>query len=162
MDEPLWFGHYYNGKNACHSSIDNVAERVAKNMHEYLKVFPNAIIADGEPFPSITDQPNWKEDYRHWMEAFRAKVGKELAFTSLDINWGVKNWPTSVQAMASFARDVKMPLGIIYNAAPPPPSMSVQAWLDGAVRNFNYIEDTLHFVPDWAVFASWARYPGHV
>jgi len=162
MDEPLWFGHYYNGKIACHSSIDNVAERVAKNMHEYLKVFPDAIIADGEPFPSITEQPNWKEDYRHWIEAFHAKVGKELAFTSLDINWGVKNWPTSVQAMASFARDVKMPLGIIYNAAPPPPSMSVQAWLDGAVRNFNYIEDTLHVVPDWAVFASWARYPGHV
>jgi hypothetical protein len=49
MDDPLWFGHYYNGKNACHSSIDNVAERVAKNLHEYLKVFPNAIIGDGEP-----------------------------------------------------------------------------------------------------------------
>ncbi len=161
MDEPLWFGHYYNGKNACHSSIDNVAERVAKNMHEYLKVFPNAIVGDGEPFPAITDQPNWKDDYRHWMEAFHAKVGKELAFTNIDINWGIKNWPASVQAMASFARDVKLPIGIIYNAAPPPPSMSNQAWLDQAVQNSTYIENTLHVVPDWAVFASWARYPGH-
>jgi hypothetical protein len=25
MDEPLWFGHYYNEKNACHSSIDKSA-----------------------------------------------------------------------------------------------------------------------------------------
>jgi hypothetical protein len=91
MDEPLYFGHYYNGKNACHSSIDNVAERVAKNLHEYLKVFPNAIIGDGEPFPAITDQPNWKDDYKHWIDAFHAKVGKELAFTDVDINWGVKN-----------------------------------------------------------------------
>ncbi|MBV9982221.1 hypothetical protein [Bradyrhizobium sp.] len=160
MDEPLWFGHYYNGKNACRSSIDNVAERVAKNLHEYLKVFPNAIIGDGEPFPSITDQPTWKDDYRHWMEAFHAKVGKELAFTNVDINWGVKNWPASVQAVARFAQDIKMPLGIIYNAGPPPASMSNQAWLDEAVRNFTQIENTLRIVPDWVVFTSWVKYPG--
>jgi hypothetical protein len=161
MDEPLWFGHYYNGKNACHSSIENVAERVAKNLHEYLKVFPNAMIGDGEPFPSITDQPTWKDDYRHWMEAFRAKTGKSLAFTDVDINWGVKNWPASLQAMSGFARDLNMPLGIIYNAGPPPASMSNQAWLDGAVRNFTHIENALHIVPNWVVFTSWEKYPGH-
>jgi hypothetical protein len=161
MDEPLWFGHYYNGKNACHSSIDNVAERVAENLHEYLKVFPNAIIGDGEPFPSITDQPNWKEDYRHWLEAFHAKTDKTLAFTDVDINWGVKSWPASLQAMAGLARDVNMPLGIIYNAGPPLASMSNQAWLDEAVRNFTHIENTLHIVPNWVVFTSWEKYPGH-
>ncbi|MBV8701060.1 hypothetical protein [Bradyrhizobium sp.] len=161
MDEPLWFGHYYDGKNACHSSIDNVADRVAKNLHEYLKVFPNASIGDGEPFPSITDQPTWKDDYRHWMEAFHAKVGKELAFTNVDINWGVKNWPASLQAVARFAQEVKIPLGVIYNAGPPPASMSNQAWLDEAVRNFTYIENTLRIVPNWVVFTSWEKYPGH-
>ncbi len=161
MDEPLYFGHYYNGKNACHSSIDNVADRVAKNLHEYLKVFPNVVIGDGEPFPAITDQPNWKEDYKHWMEAFRAKVGKELAFTNVDINWGVKNWPASVQTFARFARDVKMPLGMIYNAPPPSASTTNQGWLDAAVHNFTYIENTLHVAPDWVVFTSWDRYPGH-
>ena len=25
MDEPLWFGHYYHEKNACHSSIDKIS-----------------------------------------------------------------------------------------------------------------------------------------
>ena len=74
MDEPLWFGHYYKEKNACRSLIDIVAERVAKNLHEYLKVFPNAVIGDIEPFPSITDQPSWQEDFRHWIEAFHAKT----------------------------------------------------------------------------------------
>jgi hypothetical protein len=161
MDEPLYFGHYYNGKNACHSSIDNVAERVAKNLHEYQKVFPNVIIGDGEPFPAITDQPNWKDDYKHWIEAFRAKVGKELAFTNVDINWGVKNWPSSVQTFDYFAKDAGMPIGIIYNAPPPSASTTNQGWLDGAVHNFTYIENTLHIVPDWAVFASWDKYPGH-
>jgi hypothetical protein len=161
MDEPLWFGHYYNGKNACHSSIANVAERVAKNLDEYLKVFPNIIVGDGEPFPAISDQPNWKDDYKQWIEAFHAKVGKELAFTNVDINWGVKNWPRSVEAFRSFAKDARMPMGIIYNAPPPSASTTNQGWLDGAVHNFTYIENTLHVVPDWAVFASWDKYPGH-
>jgi hypothetical protein len=68
MDEPLWFGHYYNEKNACHSSIDNVVARVAANWREYQKVFPNVIIGDIEPFPSITAQPSWQSDYRTWMQ----------------------------------------------------------------------------------------------
>ncbi|MFL9875111.1 hypothetical protein [Paraburkholderia megapolitana] len=161
MDEPLWFGHYYSGKNACDSSIDNVAERVAKDLNEYLKVFPDAIVGEAEPFPSITDQPTWKEDYRHWMTAFHAKVGKPLAFTDVDINWGVQRWPSSLQQVADFARDVDLPLGIIYNAGPPPASMTNQAWLDAAVRNFTHIENTLHVVPQWAVFSSWEKYPGH-
>jgi hypothetical protein len=162
MDEPLYFGHYFDGKNACHSSIDNVADRVAKNMKEYLKVFPNVIIGDGEPVPSITDVPHWKEEYKQWMEAFHAKVGKEIAFTNLDINWGVKNWPESVKDFARFARDLKLPVGIIYNDAPPPAAMTVQAWLDECLKNADYIEGKLGIVPEWAVFASWVRYPGHV
>jgi hypothetical protein len=160
MDEPLYFGHYYNGKNACHSSIDNVVDRVAKNLHQYLKVFPNVVIGDGEPFPAITDQPNWKDDYKHWIGAFHAKVGKELAFTNVDINWGVKNWPASATAFEHFAKNVRMPMGIIYNAPPPSASTTNHGWLDEAVHNFNYIENTLHIVPDWAVFSSWDKYPG--
>jgi len=46
MDEPVWFGHYYDGAQACHSSIDSVAERVAVNLREYLKVFPDLTISE--------------------------------------------------------------------------------------------------------------------
>jgi len=63
--------------------------------------------------------------------------------------------------MAGFARDINMPLGIIYNAGPLPASMSNQAWLDKAVRNFTHIENTLRIVPNWVVFTSWEKYPGH-
>ncbi len=162
MDEPLWFGHYYDGPHACHSSIDNVAERVAENLNEYLKVFPNAIIGDGEPFPAITNQPTWKDDYRHWIAAFHAKTGKPLAFTDVDINWGQTNWPESLRAFVSFARDVNMPVGVIYNAAPPTKTSTNEDWLNEAQRNFTYIERTLGVVPNWAVFSSWVKYPGRI
>ena len=71
-----------------HPADTGVAERVAANLREYLKVFPDAIIGDGEPFPSISDQPGWQKDYQEWLQAFRAKVGN---FTSVDINWGHTN-----------------------------------------------------------------------
>ncbi|MGA8903087.1 hypothetical protein, partial [Bradyrhizobium sp.] len=38
MDGPLYSGHYFNGPNACHSTIENVAERAAAVMREYQKV----------------------------------------------------------------------------------------------------------------------------
>jgi hypothetical protein len=160
MDEPLWFGHYYNEKNACHSSVAEVVDRVAANLREYLKVFPDAIIGDGEPFPSITDQPGWREDYQQWLATFRAKVGKPLAFTSVDINWGHTNWPQSLRAFATFARDAHMPIAIIYNAAPPTKTMTNEQWLGNAAQNFIHIEKEVGVVPDWAVFASWDRFPG--
>ncbi|MBV8919849.1 hypothetical protein [Bradyrhizobium sp.] len=161
MDEPLWFGHYYNGKLACHSSIENVAERVAANLREYQKVFPHVIIGDGEPFPSITDQPHWQDDYKEWLRFFQVKTGQPLAYTFVDINWGVTHWPASLQAMRDFAHQVHLPLGTIYNDAPPRAAMSNQDWLDDAVRNFTHIERTLRVSPDWLAFSSWEKYPGH-
>jgi hypothetical protein len=162
MDEPLWFGHYYNEKNACHSSIDNVVARVAANIREYQKIFPDVIIGDGEPFPSITAQPGWQSDYRTWLQTFKAVIGKPLSFTAVDINWGHKEWPDSVRAFANFARDAHMPIGIIYNAAPPNKTMTNEQWLNDAQRNYTHIERTLGIVPSWAVFSSWVKFPGRV
>jgi hypothetical protein len=161
MDEPLWFGHYYAGKNACRSSIEEVAERVAANVREYQKVFPHVVVGDTEPFPSITDQPHWQDDFRKWQHLFHVKSGQPLAYVFVDINWPVSHWPASLNAWSSFARSYSLPFGIIYNAAPPRSTMTNQDWLDDAQRNFTHIEKTLGVVPDWAVFASWAKYPGH-
>jgi hypothetical protein len=161
MDEPLWFGHYYKGPKACHSSIENVAQRVAANLAEYQKVFPDVIIGDGEPFPSISNQPGWQDDYKAWLHAFRGAVGKRLSFTSVDIDWARPNWPEGLRGFVSLAHEVQMPIGIIYNANPPRPAMTNEDWLTDAQRNYTHIEHTLGIVPDWAVFASWVKYPGH-
>nr|WP_291692149.1 hypothetical protein [Bradyrhizobium sp.] len=80
MDEPLYYGRYYSGRDACHSSIENVAERAAAILREYQKVFPNVVIGDIEPFPAITSQSNWQNEYSVWMQAFSAASGQKLAF----------------------------------------------------------------------------------
>jgi hypothetical protein len=38
--------------------------------------------------------------------------------------------------------------------------MSNDDWLNGAKRNFTYIERTLGIVPNWAIFSSWVKFPG--
>ncbi len=161
MDEPLWFGHYYTGAHACRSSIDDVARRVAANLREYQRLFPGVVIGEIEPFPSITDQPAWRDDYQHWRQAFRQATGQALAYLYVDINWGQPAWQRSLAEVSGFTHGAGLPLGIIYNAAPSRSGSSEQAWLDAAVANAAHIERDLHVRPDWAMFTSWDRYPGH-
>jgi hypothetical protein len=162
MDEPLWYGHYYSGHDACHSSLRNTAERAAAIIAEYQKVFPHVIVGDIEPFPAITEQPNWRADYREWMADFEAATGQPIAFLHVDINWPKPDWPASLQEAAAFARERGLTFGIIYNgsvtgAANP----TTKLWLDSAVGNFMQIETRLRIIPDQVIFHSWDRFPAH-
>ena len=161
MDEPLFNGRYYNGPNACHDSIKMVAKRAAAVMKEYQKVFPNVQIGDTEPFPALTKQPNWQNEYREWMQAFSDELGKPIAFLNIDINWPEDNWrwQPSVREAAGFARSEHFPFGIIYNAVFPNGAKSDQLWLDRAVQNYREIETGLHVVPHKVLFESWAFFP---
>jgi hypothetical protein len=161
MDEPLYFGHYYMGKNACQSSIDNVAERVAAILREYTAAFPDLTVLDTEPFPAISDQHSWQEDYGHWMAAFRAHVGRPLGGLNIDINWP-KPWSEGLRAALKFARSQRLTVGIVYWASPKPPvgsHVTNDMWLDSAADNFYVIEKREGLVPDRAMFASWSQFP---
>jgi hypothetical protein len=161
MDEPVWYGHYYDGAQACHSSIDSVAERVAVNLREYLKVFPDLTIGDIEPFPSMSDQPNWQADYSAWRAAVQKATGKPIAYLFVDVDWARPNWEEGLKAIAQYAQNTHLALGIIYNASPPAASKDNQAWLNEARQNFAHIERDLHIKPQWAMFTSWTKFPGH-
>lgn len=91
----------------------------------------------------------------HFLHFVLKTTGQQCTF--IDINWGHKNWPQSLPMFANFARDVHMPIGIIYNAAPPDKIMTNEQWLQDAERNFTYIEHTIGIVSDWAIFASWVK-----
>jgi hypothetical protein len=162
MDEPLWYGHYYDGRDACHSSLQNTAERAAAIMLEYKKVFPNVVIGDIEPFPALTDQPNWQNDYREWMAAFQTAMGQPIAFLQIDVNWSKPNWQGSLRQTAGFARGAHLPIGIIYNGnVHGVPNPNTKKWLDSGVANFMQIETQLRVVPDQVIFHSWEKFPPH-
>jgi hypothetical protein len=163
MDEPLWFGHYYSGPNACRSPIDNVADRAAAIVAEYRKVFPAVVVGDTEPFPALTKQADWQEVYRAWLGAFHRATGEEIAFINMDINWPEDNghWTDSVKAAVNFFHGERLPFGIIYNASIPGSSFSEQQWLDSAADNIILIEERLGIHPEKALFESWDKFPTH-
>lgn len=166
MDEPLFYGRYYSGHDACHSSIDNVAERAAAIMREYQKLFPNVVIGDIEPFPAITSQPNWQAEYTAWSKAFSAAMGQKLAFLQIDINWrggtgggSRADWQQSLRQTTSFAQSHQLPIGIIYNGNMTPAMSSDKEWLDSAAQNIAQIEGKMGIIPSQAIFHSWDKFP---
>jgi hypothetical protein len=161
MDEPLWYGHYYSGPNACRSDINNVAERAAAIIAEYKKVFPNVVVIDIEPFPAITDQPGWQNDYRRWMQAFNQATGMPIKALHVDINWGHANWQQSLRETVRFAQDATLPIGIIYNGDTHNDHGTSEGWLASAVDNFTVIERRMGIHPAQAIFHSWDKFPTH-
>ncbi len=51
MDEPLFYGHTFNGQNACHSSIADIAKDVAEKVRQIRTIFPQAQFGEVEPVP---------------------------------------------------------------------------------------------------------------
>jgi hypothetical protein len=157
MDEPLWFGHYYQGPGQCRSSIPEVARRVAANIAEYKRQFSGLVVGDIEPVPALTTQKNWQGVYRHWIAEFRAAVGEGLGFLHIDIDWNAANWQGGVTEAMGFARQMTLPSGIIYNGSSR--AKDTREWLESAYQYIKEIEDRLHSVPDHTVFQSWVRFP---
>jgi hypothetical protein len=130
-------------------------------MREYKTVFPNVMIGDTEPIPSLTKRQGWQNAYRDWMQAFQKAAGQPIAFLNMDINWPEDNWRWQqyVEETASFARARHVQAGIIYNASIPGGAKSDKQWLDSAVQHIAEIEGRMGIAPDKALFESWAWFP---
>ncbi|WP_426420229.1 hypothetical protein [Bradyrhizobium genosp. A] len=175
MDEPFWFGHSYSGKNACRSSVQDLASRVAINVRIFTAAFPNVVVGDIEPFPAISRQPRWQAEYAAWVAAFRAATGVGLDFLQLDFDW----WNPDLivgqaqfrqpndQAIANLARQVsdvarqnELKLGMIMNGGGPPGAHSDSDWVQQARAHIRVLEGSgVHF--DHALIETWDRYPSH-
>ena len=170
MDEPLWFGHYYSGKNACKSSLENLAGRVAVIIKTYTAAFPNVVVGDTEPFPAVSSQPNWEMDFADWVREFRKATGVPLSFLHLDFNWGdprltmgashnVPN-PTAIEGLAkkvaSTARSNGLQIGVIYNGTGGP--NTDDQWMQQARTHIEIVEASgIH--PEQILFESWDKWP---
>jgi hypothetical protein len=167
MDEPLYFHHYWNGKNCCHSSIQNTAERTAQIIRIYKDAFPNAVIGDVEPFPAVSNQPHWKADYAQWVKAFQRQSGTSLSFLHLDFAWGnsaISTGPNhapnrpAIQALvldaASVARANGLEVGMIYNGEGTAKSDS--DWVEMAKKHMNCIEGS-GAAPEQAIIETWNK-----
>ncbi|MBV8651793.1 MAG: hypothetical protein JO255_10030, partial [Alphaproteobacteria bacterium] len=150
IDEALWFGRWYSGPQACHSSLDAIAADVAANFKAYQAVFPNVRLGDVEPFgpPPGGDRPgsSWAKTTQDWIDALQAKTGAKLAFFHEDITDWRRPLGDYIPALAKIMGDKHVPFAPILIAASGDGPDG--AWMASAERNMDAIRALKLAPPD--------------
>jgi len=158
MDEPLFFGHYFNGNHACHWSIDAIARNAAPNVRQFREIFPDVMIGDIEPVNSIKDG-DWIDSVRDWIDAYKKETGAPLAFFHDDMVWH-ESVAARTRMLIPVLRSHGIKFGVIFNSRGD--VHSDQEWLDSARRNIEEYRAGSLEPPDQIVIQSWKPYPTHV
>lgn len=160
LDEPLWFGHYDRDPQACRLSVPELAQRVALNLGQYVKRFPDLIIGDVEPAPILQEQVNWRSSYREFLNDLKSAVGVPVTFVQSDVDWRIPSWQESLQATSEYAHAMGLKFGVIYNGDGFDTSSA--KWVSAARAHYRHLESLGNVIPDQAVFQSWNKYPTRV
>jgi len=158
MDEPLIYGHYYNGPNACHSSIAEIARDVAVKVRQVRAVFPGVKIGEAEPLMGLPEA-TWLADLTQWFDAFHAETGTPLDTFWLDLDWEAP-WQRRLPALTELLRAKGIRLGVIYNGDDR--VTTDEAWVASAVAHFQAFETALGHSPDAVSFQTWVSHPTRV
>ena len=71
VDEALFFGHYFKGKNACRYPIADLAASFAREARQVRSVFPDAQLIDTEPSSGIPSAV----EFGQWLDALDRELG---------------------------------------------------------------------------------------
>lgn len=155
MDEPYYYGHFYDGPNACHWSAEKIAQEIDQFSKAMKAVFPDILIGDTEALAGAAGANQYKE----WIEIFREVNGYDLAFLHMDVDWSRPNWAQEIIAIEEYADAFDVPAGIIYTGNGFDPTD--EEWLSAAGERVKKLEIEHHADPDHILFQSWNDKPDH-
>jgi hypothetical protein len=155
MDEPYYFGHFYDGPNACHWSAEKIAQEVDQFSNAMKAVFPEILIGDTEALAGAAGA----DEFKAWIETFRNVNGYDLAFLHMDVDWSRPNWMDEVIAIEEHGNQLDVPVGIIYagNSFDP----TDEEWLSAAGERVKKLEVERNAGLDHILFQSWNDKPDH-
>ena len=155
LDEPYYFAHLYDGPNACHWSVDEVADGVRAFRDVMRDEWPAVLIGDTEPMPpGVTP-----DGLAGWLDAYREAAGEPFAFLHLDMDWSIDAWPQLGLDVEAIGQAREVPIGMIYNGG----SASTDAqWLAITGGRVAAYETDAGARPEHVVFQSWMDKPDRV
>jgi hypothetical protein len=159
MDEPVYYGHYWGGRNACHSSIADIAKEAAEKIRRVREVFPQVQFGDVEPpqgFPPAT----WLADLQTWFDAFHADTGQPLAYFRVELLYA-EPWQQYIPPLTQLLRREGIPLQVIYDSNADAANVSDERAIAGTIANFKAYESGGRSPPDVALIQYWSKYPSH-
>ena len=157
MDEPLWYGHHFKGKNSCQWPMERVARDMVSRIADLREKFPNVQIGDVEPIGAV-QPPDWIEEIAQWTQVYRQITGEKLGFFHADVVW-TGPWQQQLGAVKRVAHERGLKFGVIYDGGGTGKQESDALWTQEAVQRFHAVEANAATAPDDAVFQTWARWP---
>jgi hypothetical protein len=152
LDEPLFYGHVYSGKNACEESIQDIAREVAVKLNKIHEAYPNVSVGDVEPVGF--GKRDWIDRLEEWFDAFEAFTGQKLAFFRADIQWN-QPWEHELDELRAKLVQRGIALQVIYNGG----GRTDAEWVASAVKHFQSYESGGRPPPDVAMLQSWDHNP---
>lgn len=155
MDEPVWFGHEFNGtKNACHAQLGEIALGIKQTLSEIEQTFPHVIVGEAEPITGT--RPDWPATMFEWRGVYERVVGKPLAFVHWDVSWANQVATNQLKVISARFHSEGLAIGVIYDGDGD--DTSGLDFTTKAERRFQSTIRLLGFKPD-AIFESWMRFP---
>jgi len=153
MDEPYFFGHFYDGPQACHWTDQKIAQEIDKFVQAMRSMFPDVRVGDTEPLSGGAGVAQ----YQAWVVAFQAVNGYDLDFLHLDVDWSRPDWPQEVQAIQEFGQVRGVPVGLIYTGNWS--DANDEAWLSIAGERVKQYELEAAGKLEQVLFQSWHDKP---
>lgn len=156
LDEPYYYGHFYDGPNACHWTAEKIAQEVGEFIKAVQVIFPDVIVGDTEPLSG----PAGAAEYQAWLDTFYQVNGYHLAFIHMDIDWSRPGWPTEVDTLQQYGSQIGVPVGIIYNGNSF--DKTDEDYLAAMGERVKKLELVNGVQPDHVLFQSWNDKPDRV
>jgi hypothetical protein len=163
MDEPLFYGHDYTGKNACNFSIEAVAKSVTSNVKMIRTYYPNARFVLVEPPQSL---PGGVEELSRFLDAYKAGLNELPVAVRFDIAWGQsdkwhREWHHDLPGFVQMLKARGIGYSIIYNAGHVNGRIpnTDASWIASAKANVADWQATIRVKPAQAVIQTWSPNP---
>jgi hypothetical protein len=156
MDEPLWYGHHFSGKNACQWSMESVARDIVPRVAGLREKFPDVQIGDIEPV-GTAEPADWVGEIAQWTRVYQQVVGEPLSFFHADVAWNGP-WQRQLPAVKQRIDATGLKFGVIYDGGGSKDE-SDEVWTREAEQHFRIVESNPAMIPDHAIIQTWARWP---
>jgi hypothetical protein len=157
LDEPLYFGSVYTGKEACRYSIPQVAHRLAGTIGDLRAAYPDAKIVEAEPTTSQS-LGEWTATLTTWLESYRSETGTPLYALEMDSLWQ-RPWQEADGATVQILHHRGIKAGIILDSAGGP-GVTDESWMANAQKNAANLQ-AAKLDLDFVTIASWMLHPSH-
>jgi hypothetical protein len=156
MDEPLYFGHDYAGKNACRLSVADVAKGVAESVATIRSYHPNAKFILSEPEQGL---PGGPAELAEFLDAYKAAAHEYPLSVRFDVQWR-KDWRNQLPPFVSMLKARGIGYGVVYNA--PGGIKEDRAWIASAKENAQAFSAAIRTRPDHVMIQTWDPNPSRI